>query len=47
MTRRKSDSTVITVRIPIALEGRLVRQARRRGLTLDFLLHVADTTGWK
>jgi predicted transcriptional regulator len=87
MPRPKSDSTVLTIRVPAALERRLVREARRRRLTrsevaraaleaglgaapldiaaearrqsllasqhpseqdaLDFLLHVADTTGWK
>ena len=87
MARPKSDSTVLTIRVPIALEKRLSREARRRRLTrsevaraaleaglgggtpdfaaearrqsllasrqrserdtLDFLLHVADTTGWK
>jgi predicted transcriptional regulator len=87
MARPKSDSTVLTIRVPVALERRLVREARRRRLTrsevaraaleaglggsasdfaaearrqsllasrhpsekdaLEFLLHVADTTGWK
>ena len=87
MARPKSDSTVLTIRVPATLERRLVREARRRRLTrsevarsvleaglkrndsdfaaearrqsllvsqhpsepetLDFLLHVADTTGWK
>ena len=86
MARHKSDSTVLSVRVSLALERRLVREARRRRVTrsevartvleaglrgsdsdfavearrqsllvsrhpserdaLDFLLHVADTTGW-
>jgi len=87
MARPKSDSTVLTIRVPVALEKRIGREARRRrqtrsqiaraileaGLdtagpdlaaearrqsllvsrrrserdTGDFLIGVADTTGWK
>jgi metal-responsive CopG/Arc/MetJ family transcriptional regulator len=88
MARPRSDSTVLTIRVPVALEKRISREARRRrqsrsevaraaleaglggseagGLaaearrqsllvsrhpsereTLDFLLHAADTAGWK
>ena len=87
MARPKSDSAVLTIRVPAALERRLAREARRRRVTrsevaravleaglrgsdsafaaearrqsllasqhpsekdaLEFLLHVADTTGWK
>ena len=89
MPRPKSDTTVLTIRVPTSLERRLAREARRRHITrseaaraaletglggraadrafaaearrqsllasrqpseadtLDFLLHVADTTGWK
>ena len=87
MARPKTDSTVLTIGVPVSLDQRLSREARRRRLTrsqvaravleaglggaepdmaaearrksllasrqpsepdtLDFLLHVADTTGWK
>jgi pilus assembly protein TadC len=33
MARPKSDSTVLTIRVPVALERRLMREARRRRLT--------------
>jgi hypothetical protein len=33
MARPKSDSTVLTIRVPVALEKRLVREARRRRQT--------------
>jgi hypothetical protein len=33
MARPKSDSTVLTVRVPVALEKRLAREARRRQQT--------------
>jgi predicted transcriptional regulator len=87
MARPKADSAVLTIRVPIALEKRLSREARRRRQTrsevaraaleaglggntpdiaaearrqsllasqhpsekdaIEFLIHVADTTGWK
>jgi hypothetical protein len=33
MARPKTDSTVLTVRVPVALETRLAREARRRRQT--------------
>ncbi len=33
MARPKTDSTVLTIRVPVALERRLVREARRRRVT--------------
>ena len=33
MARPKTDSTVLTIRVPVALERRLAREARRRRLT--------------
>jgi hypothetical protein len=33
MARPKSDSTVLTIRVPVALERRLAREAHRRRLT--------------
>jgi len=33
MARPKTDSTVLTVRVPVALEQRIAREARRRRLT--------------
>jgi hypothetical protein len=87
MARPKTDSTVLTIRVPASLDRRLAREARRHRVTrsevartllgaglrggapafaaeerrrsllasrqsseldtLDFLLHVADTTGRK
>jgi hypothetical protein len=33
MARPKTESTVLTIRVPVALERRLVREARRRRVT--------------
>jgi len=33
MARPKTDSTVLTIRVPVALERRIAREARRRGQT--------------
>ena len=33
MARPRTDSTVLTIRVPVSLERRLTREARRRHLT--------------
>ena len=45
MARPKSDSTVLTIRVPAALERRLAREARRRRQTRSEVARVALETG--
>ena len=45
MARPKSDSTVLTIRVPVALERRLVREARRRHLTRSEVARAALEAG--
>lgn len=45
MARPKSDSTVLTIRVPVALERRLVREARRRRVTRSEVARAALEAG--
>jgi len=45
MARPKSDSTVLTIRVPAALERRLAREARRRRVTRSEVARVALEAG--
>jgi hypothetical protein len=45
MPRPKSDSTVLTIRVPAALERRLVREARRRRVTRSEVARAALEAG--
>ena len=45
MARPKSDSTVLTIRVPAALERRLAGEARRRRLTRSEVARAALEAG--
>lgn len=45
MARPKSDSAVLTIRVPAALEKRLSREARRRRLTRSEVARAALEAG--
>ena len=45
MARPKTDSTVLTIRVPAALERRLAREARRRHVTRSEVARTALEAG--
>lgn len=45
MGRAKSDSTVLTIRVPVALEKRISREARRRRQTRSEVARAALDAG--